>query len=236
MARTKNPQAVAEKQQEILNAFQRLIYTEGYENVSVQNILDGAGISKGALYHYFESKQAMLAALLERMLEQGEAIVGPIARMNLPANEKLSRMFVDAGKWKVEHSKEVFAVLSAWYAPENDIVRYRMRNAGVKRYRPYFEAAIAEGVDQGIFAVTDCSSAATIMFSAVTDLSDTLSNIILDRTMDPGIKPAMLERLIGEYTAAIGRLLGAPAGTVKIIDEPSLRYWAAFAGEYPSEA
>lgn len=232
MPRTTNPQAVAKKQDEILTAFQRLIYTKGYEDVSIQDILDAAKISKGALYHYFESKQAMLEMIMETMLEAGEVIIAPIAQQEaMAATDKLSRVFIDAGKWKVDHGKEVFAVFSAWYAPGNDMLRYRMRSAGIQRYQPYFESIIAEGIQQGVFTVTDASITATILFTVVTDLSDTLSRLILNRSIATDVKVQEIERLIQEYTSAVERMLGAPAGSMALIDEPALRYWIAFTQE-----
>ncbi len=64
------------RRNEILDVAQRLMVTTGYEQMTIQDILDGLGISKGAFYHYFSSKQELLEAIIERMLERG----GEIAR------------------------------------------------------------------------------------------------------------------------------------------------------------
>ncbi len=45
---------------EILDVAQRLIYTRGYEQMTIQDILDDLGISKGAFHHYSGSRQALL--------------------------------------------------------------------------------------------------------------------------------------------------------------------------------
>lgn len=230
MPRTTNIQAATKKRQEILAAFQRLIYTQGYEHVSVQDILGATNMSKGAFYHYFDSKHAMLEALLEMWLQHGEAIIAPIVQKeDMAATDKLSRVFIDSGKWKVEHGKEVFAVFSAWYRSENDIIRYRVRNAGTRRYRPYFEKIIQEGIDQGCFAVGDAASAATIVFTVVTDLSDAIAQLILNKHVDADTKGNYIKHQIHEYTAAVERVLGAPAGSIALIDEPALQYWVDFA-------
>ena len=41
---------------ELLAASEKLFYTKGYENTSVQDILDAVGFSKGGFYHHFDSK------------------------------------------------------------------------------------------------------------------------------------------------------------------------------------
>jgi AcrR family transcriptional regulator len=45
-----------------LDAAQRLVQTKGYERMTVQDVLDDVGTSKGAFYHYSDSKQALLEA------------------------------------------------------------------------------------------------------------------------------------------------------------------------------
>ena len=60
MARSVNEKEYAVKRNEILDVAQRFVYTRGYEQMSIQDILDELHISKGAFYHYFDSKQALL--------------------------------------------------------------------------------------------------------------------------------------------------------------------------------
>ncbi len=57
--------AHAARRNEILDVAQRLIYTKGYEQMTIQDILSDLQISKGAFYHYFDSKQALLEAIIE---------------------------------------------------------------------------------------------------------------------------------------------------------------------------
>lgn len=53
----------------ILDHASRLIREAGYENVTTNGIADAAGVSIGSLYQYFPNKEAILAALSERYLE-----------------------------------------------------------------------------------------------------------------------------------------------------------------------
>ena len=67
MARTINEKEYAAKRNQILDVTQGLIYTKGYEQMAIRDILDELQISKGASYHYFDSKPALLEALTERI-------------------------------------------------------------------------------------------------------------------------------------------------------------------------
>jgi len=95
MARVVKEDAYAAKCNEILDVAQRLIYTKGYEQMTIQDILDELRMSKGAFYHYFDSKGAVLEALVLRMAsDEVIPLLIPIARdPHLTAIEKLNRYF-----------------------------------------------------------------------------------------------------------------------------------------------
>lgn len=63
MARTVNVVEQAARRDAILDAAQHRILAKGYERLTIQDILDDLEISKGAFYHYFESKLAVVGAL-----------------------------------------------------------------------------------------------------------------------------------------------------------------------------
>src|SRR2546430_3217796 len=62
MARTLNVAVHTVRKEAFIDAAQRLMQAKGYEQMSVQDVLDELGASRGAFYHYFDSKQALLEA------------------------------------------------------------------------------------------------------------------------------------------------------------------------------
>ena len=78
MPRTLDPAAHAVRRDTFVDAAQRLITVKGYEEMSIQDVLAATGASKGAFYHYFDSKAALLDAVVERMVEQASVVVAPI--------------------------------------------------------------------------------------------------------------------------------------------------------------
>ena len=54
MPRVVKEEDYAARRNEILDVARQLVYTKGYEQMSIQDILDALKISKGAFYHYFE--------------------------------------------------------------------------------------------------------------------------------------------------------------------------------------
>ena len=61
MARNKYPEVTVEK---ILEVAERLFWEKGHDDTTIQNIIDGlGGLTKGAVYHHFKSKEEILDAL-----------------------------------------------------------------------------------------------------------------------------------------------------------------------------
>ena len=60
---------------ELLDRATSLFLQHGYDNVSLNDLIADAGVSKGAFYHWFPSKDALIAALTERSARQAFAAV-----------------------------------------------------------------------------------------------------------------------------------------------------------------
>ena len=70
MARNRHPEATVER---ILTEAARLFLQKGFEKTSMQDIMDATGLSKGAIYHHFASKEDILLRIGERMGEENAA-------------------------------------------------------------------------------------------------------------------------------------------------------------------
>ena len=108
MARTVNQAEKTAKRNEILDVAQRLIYTKGYERMTLQDILADVQISSGAFYHYFDSKPAVLEAFIERIKTEVEKPLLPIVYdSHLPAIEKLQGFFDTLDRLRIAHKADV---------------------------------------------------------------------------------------------------------------------------------
>src|SRR3984893_401653 len=126
MARAVNEQEYTGKRNGILDAMQRLVYTKGYGQMTIQDMLNDLQISKGAFYHYFDSKQAVLEALVERMGEEVVQLLFPIVHdPALPALEKLRQFFPTLAQWKTARKDFILALMHILYADDNAIFRQK---------------------------------------------------------------------------------------------------------------
>lgn len=59
----------------LLNATARILTKHGYDRASTNRVAQLAGVSIGSLYQYFPSKEALVAALLEKHVDETRAIL-----------------------------------------------------------------------------------------------------------------------------------------------------------------
>lgn len=95
MARNKHPELTVNL---ILDVAFRLFMEKGYEHTSIQDIIDGlGGLSKGAIYHHFKSKEDILIAVTDRMTSESNQLLREIRdRTDLNGQEKLKTIFKES--------------------------------------------------------------------------------------------------------------------------------------------
>jgi AcrR family transcriptional regulator len=213
VSRTVNARDYAEKSNAILDVAERLIANKGYEQMTTQDILQDLQISRGAFYHYFESKQALLMALVERIGKQAEQIVRPIVADNqLAAQDKLLCFFIVLDQVKRDNKDVVFAFGRVWYADENALFRHKLYLARIRRLSPLLSQIIAQGVEEGAFTTEYPDQAARMIISLLEDLAYAFAGLVEDgRQLDFS---RMAE--ISDATAdALERLLGMRSGRLR---------------------
>lgn len=78
--------------QEILDAAKTLFLTRGYEDTSIQDIMELAGGAKGMFYRFYESKEAVMQALGDRMFLENNPFDAVRGRKDLTGLEKIREM------------------------------------------------------------------------------------------------------------------------------------------------
>ena len=93
MARNKYPEETIQK---ILDVSMKLFLEKGYQHTSIQDIVESlGGLSKGAIYHHFKSKEEILVAVMDRLYEvhDNEWIELRADNSSFTGRERLKRMF-----------------------------------------------------------------------------------------------------------------------------------------------
>jgi len=81
----------------ILDATARVLCSTGYDRASTNRVALAAGVSVGSLYQYFPSKEALVAALVERHVEQMTSLVtGKLAEVSTAPLDVAVRTMIDS--------------------------------------------------------------------------------------------------------------------------------------------
>ncbi|HEV2005334.1 MAG TPA: TetR/AcrR family transcriptional regulator [Candidatus Limnocylindrales bacterium] len=225
MARTLDPETHALKRDAFIDVAQRLIQTTGYEELSVQDVLDELSASKGAFYHYFGSKADLLEAVVERMAD-GVAIVwaGVMAEPGLSATRRLEAVFSSLGQYKTDRRDLVLAVLESWRSDENAIVREKLRRLVAARMTPILAEIVRQGVADAEFTPRHPDEAAGVVVSLIQGANESAVDLYV-AAQSGAIGLDAVARVFDAYTEALERILGVVPGTVTLIDRRLLRLW-----------
>jgi AcrR family transcriptional regulator len=226
MPRIVQPEHYKARKNEILDVAQRLVMlTKGYTGMAVQDILDELQISKGAFYHYFDSKQALLEALIDRLAAEATPILTEIVDdPDLPALDKLHAFFSRIARWKTERRDYLMALLDVWYADENAIVREKLRSAMPVRYGPLLTKVVRQGINEGVMTAAHPDQIGGVVLYLLYDMGYDFACLLRRASSDH----ATIERALqtsAAYNDAIERVLGAPQGSVTILDPETIHAW-----------
>ena len=145
MARNKHPEETVSL---ILEAANRLFIEKGYEHTSIQDIIDQlGGLSKGAIYHHFKSKEDILVAVTDKMTEESNRLLAAVRdRTDLTGKEKLKTIFKESIFRPVQD--DIFTVapdLSSSPGLLFSIFRETVEEAAPNYILPIIEQGIADG-------------------------------------------------------------------------------------------
>ena len=210
---------------ELLDAAQQLFYAKGYEHTSVQDIVDRVGVAKGTFYHYFGSKVELLDELIERMANEGIALMEPIALSEtLDATTKFLRLFDVIAAWKAQSKAFVLDILRPLYSDDNTLLRQKLMAASLSRAIPLFTCIIRQGVEEGRFRTDYPDEIGEIVMQVLTTFSESLVHLLIQEKPDADAFFIASRRLMVSQDA-VERLLGAAPGSLPFMEIEDLDPW-----------
>ena len=156
-----------QRRAEILEAARHLFQTKEYEKATLQDVMDHLGIAKGTIYHYFKSKEELLEAVIEDIVnkhfEKMEALLQE-AKGN--ALEKMQAL--------IEAGNEVAPppVLEQLHKKGNEAMHTRLLATTLIKQAPLYAKLIQQGCEEGIFRTDSPLESAEFILSAVQFLTD----------------------------------------------------------------
>ena len=196
-----------ERRREILQAARRLFETQAYHKTTMQALMNTLNISKGTIYHYFSSKDELLEAVVEDLideeLERKMSLLNSKACQDLNAIEKM-KILVTSDTMAEENEQ----ILENLHTRENTRMHSRQLGRYLVKLAPLFAEVIEQGCREGVFKTDHPLECVEFMLAGVQFLTDVgfypWKNDQLSRRMKAF--PALIESQLNAPRGALGFL------------------------------
>ena len=212
MSRNKYPEETVER---ILDTAQRLFLEKGYEQTTIQDITDNlGGLTKGAIYHHFKSKEEIIDAVSDRMFFSNNPFEAVRERKDLNGLQKLREAI------RLNQSDQERTNLTIQSIPvcKNPRLLMEMINSNRKILTPYYQELLEEGNRDG--------SIHTKYAKEIAELMPLLTSLWMLPSVFPGSKEDMKHKFlfIGEMLEKMG---------VPLFDQEILQIVDEFFDQFP---
>ena len=212
MSRNKYPEETVER---ILDTAQRLFLEKGYEQTTIQDIIDNlGGLTRGAIYHHFKSKEEIIDAVSDRMFFANNPFEAVRDRKDLNGLQKLREAI------RLNQSDRERTNLTVQSIPisKNPRLLMEMINSNRKILTPYYQELLEEGNRDG--------SIHTEYAKEIAELMPLLTSLWMLPSVFPGAKEDMRHKFlfIGEMLEKMG---------VPLFDQEILQIVDEFFDQFP---
>ena len=179
-----------ERKQKLIKIAFELFMKNGYESTSIQDIMNAAKISKGAMYHYFTCKEDILDAVLNYIIDLDVKRLESVFNSTIlsPLEKLTATMSFDTPQVAEEVQQATEYVMKR----KDSIFDYRARELSKKRTIPKLTALIQEGIAAGEFHTKYPEEMAAFICASLQSMGELViyqtDSIALLRTMDAFIQ------------------------------------------------
>jgi len=135
----------------------------GYDGTGVAAICQAAGVSKGAFYYHFESKQALFLALIDRWLASMDRQLADLSQEAIGTPDRLMAMSHIVGHLLKVPDRQLLIYLEFLNRAVRDPQVWQATIEPYLRYRDYFIALVEAGIAEGSLRPVAPKTAASLI-------------------------------------------------------------------------
>ena len=158
------------KKDQILDTSLQLFMKKGFDATSISDILSQLDIARGTLYYHFESKEAIMDAIIERLLNQVlEKIEKLMTNDSLSQAEKFMGFFASINLTQLTGDEEI---VDYFNQPQNALFHEKSNRLLIKKLSPVLAQIISEGMESGLFDTPFPAETAELILVGITGFVD----------------------------------------------------------------
>ncbi len=158
------------KKDQILDTSLQLFMKKGFDATSISDILSQLDIARGTLYYHFESKEAIMDAIIERLLNQVlENIEKLMTNDSLSQAEKFMGFFASINLTQLTGDEEI---VDYFNQPQNALFHEKSNRLLIKKLSPVLAQIISEGMESGLFDTPYPAETAELILVGITGFVD----------------------------------------------------------------
>ena len=154
-----------ETRNKIIEAANQLFSKTGYDATGVAEICQVAGVSKGAFYHHFPTKQAVFMEILNSYLNGLDTGFNLMRQEIHDVPQVILQMAEMVGSIFQTADIHLPIFLEFWTQAKHDPQVWEATIAPYHRYQSYFAEMIQEGINEGSLKQVDAQLAARVLVS-----------------------------------------------------------------------
>lgn len=153
------------KRKFILETARKVFLEKGYKAVTMKDIVDACGISRGGLYLYFDSTKTIFQEIMKEESEEADDVFGENIGKDATATEVLALFLKEQKKEIFRKNNNLTMAIYEYYFAEKMPKKENMLKQQFDSAVLILEQLIASGVESGEFYCEDClGTARNIMF------------------------------------------------------------------------
>lgn len=196
----------ADRKADIVKAAGHLFQSKEYDKTTMQDVMEALGVAKGTIYHYFKSKEALLEAVIEDVVDRNMSKMQAIVKE--ARGNALQKMKLLVATGRVSERNE--NILEQLHKPGNSGMHCRLLAEILTRQAPLYAEVIQQGCEEGIFKTEAPLECAEFILSGIQFLTDI--------GIYPWTPEALSRRMLA-FPKLIEQQLRAPKGSFDFINE-----------------
>ena len=210
------------RKKELLDAALELFYESGYDNTSINDIIKKVGVTKGAFYYHFRSKDEVLDTIALKQAQEMVEVFAKVAdRNDNHSLEKINRIISGMQQYRADTQGKRLKIFEVMDKTENLKLKQKVYENYMRLSKPIVTKIIEQGIKEGVFTTTFSDELAEFYIHFSITINGTFNKLIQTIRENPENIEVIKKKAVF-YEEMFEKILGVKGGSIKFA-EPVLK-------------